>query len=150
MSRIAFLLKNTNIRSEVIVSQRSTREEWRVLWDGRPICYCVTPGQAERVKRELDLLGERISKGELEDDPVTPVEGDEMMNKEFEVHMLNDDGKDKAQIIAQAFNDCLERLAQVCPSGREMALVRTNMEIACFFAKKAMASLVENQVKSEP
>ncbi len=28
------------------------------------------------------------------------------MNKEFAVHMLNDDGKTKAAEIAQAFDDC--------------------------------------------
>lgn len=62
------------------------------------------------------------------------------MNKEFAVHMLNDGGKTKAQEIASAFDDCLERLAKVCPAGREFAITRTKLEEACFFAKKAMAA----------
>lgn len=66
------------------------------------------------------------------------------MNKEFAVHMLNDGGRAKAQAIAQAFDGCLEALAVLCPPGREMALVRTKLEEACFFAKKAMASAPEN------
>lgn len=66
------------------------------------------------------------------------------MNKEFAVHMLNDAGKTKAAEIAQAFDDCLERLTKVCPPGRELAVTRTKLEEACFFAKKSMASLPEN------
>ncbi len=62
------------------------------------------------------------------------------MNREFEVHMLNATGKAKAMMIAEAFDDCLERLKVVCPAGRELALVKTKLEEACFFAKKAMAS----------
>ena len=66
------------------------------------------------------------------------------MNKEFAVHMLNDEGKTKAAEIAQAFDDCIERLAKVCPAGREFAITRTKLEDACFFAKKAMASAPGN------
>ncbi len=61
------------------------------------------------------------------------------MNKEFEVHMLNDAGSAKATEIAEAFDACLERLMRVCPPGRELALARTKLEEACFFAKKSMA-----------
>ena len=66
------------------------------------------------------------------------------MNKEFEVHILNELGKTKARDIAQAFDDCLNRLSTTCPAGREMSIVRTKLEEACFFAKKSMASDVEN------
>lgn len=66
------------------------------------------------------------------------------MNKEFAVHMLNETGKTKAQEIAQTFDVCLEKLVELCPPGREMALVRTKLEEACFFAKKAMAGAAEN------
>lgn len=71
------------------------------------------------------------------------------MNKEFAVHMLNDDGKAKAAKIADAFDTLLNTLTGVdaatsdqvlCPPGRELALVKTKLEEACFFAKKAMAS----------
>lgn len=75
------------------------------------------------------------------------------MNKEFAVHMLNDTGKDKAARIAAAFDLLLETLAPadpqtsdqvLCPAGRELALVKTKLEEACFFAKKAMANAPGN------
>ena len=85
------------------------------------------------------------------------------MNKEFQVHMLNDAGKAKAAAIAVAFDECLTKLITLCappangspgagailyPQGtREMAIVRTKLEEACFFAKKAMASSPENGVE---
>ncbi len=62
------------------------------------------------------------------------------MNKEFQVHMLTEEGKAKATLIAKAFDDCLETLKIICPEpSREMAIVRTKLEEASFFAKKAMA-----------
>ena len=63
----------------------------------------------------------------------------------FQVHMLNDSGKKNAQSIAQSFDFLLQSLATICPAGREMSLVRTKLEEAAFFAKKAMASQPENQ-----
>ena len=71
------------------------------------------------------------------------------MQKEFKVHMLNEAGKAKARAIAEAFDACLTQLVGLCPPGREMALVRTKMEEACFFAKKAMAESKDNTV-SDP
>lgn len=61
------------------------------------------------------------------------------MNPEFEVHTLNTDGKAKAVAIALAFSNLLEELFTLCPPGRELSLVRTKLEEASFFAKKAMA-----------
>ncbi len=75
------------------------------------------------------------------------------MNKEFAVHMLNDTGKKKATQIAEAFDLLLNTLAPadaptsdqvLCPQGRELALVKTKLEEAAFFAKKAMASAAGN------
>jgi len=68
------------------------------------------------------------------------------MRAEFEVHMLNDIGKKKATLIAENFTRMLTGLEEICgKDGREIAIVRTKMEEACFFAKKAMAKLPENQ-----
>ena len=62
------------------------------------------------------------------------------MNKEFEVHILNEDGIQKARDIAEIFDHTLELLKQFCPESREFSIVKTKLEEACFFAKKSMAS----------
>lgn len=64
----------------------------------------------------------------------------------FQFHKLNADGIEKALAIAEAFDICLARVKSLCPEGRELALVKTKLEEACFFAKKAMANLPGNQV----
>ena len=61
------------------------------------------------------------------------------MHAQFAVHMLTEEGKEKAQEIAQSFDGLLTKLEALCPEGRHLALVRTNLETACFYAKKAMA-----------
>jgi hypothetical protein len=61
------------------------------------------------------------------------------MNAEFEVHVLTDAGKQKAKLIADIFNRCLDALEQICPVSREFSIVKTKLEEASFFAKKAMA-----------
>lgn len=69
------------------------------------------------------------------------------MHKEFEVHLLNTDGCVKAGNIATAFNTLLTELEQMIGlDGREMSIVRTKLEEASFFAKKAMAIRPENQL----
>lgn len=67
------------------------------------------------------------------------------LNKAFEVHLLNAAGMARAHRIAKAFDTLLTELQEVCPAGRELAIVTTKLEEACFFAKKAMANTVENQ-----
>lgn len=72
------------------------------------------------------------------------------MHKEFTVHMLNENGKAKAHGIAMAFDSLLTDLEKnYCGSdGRHFAVVRTKLEEAAFFAKKAMAVRHENQEKT--
>lgn len=67
------------------------------------------------------------------------------MNPEFAVHMLNEEGKHKAKIIQMTFDNCLNTLEQVCTDGRHLNIVKTKLEEACFFAKKAMAINLGNQ-----
>lgn len=67
------------------------------------------------------------------------------MNPEFAVHKLNGNGIENANIIANEFDRLLERLGQFCIDGREFSIVKTKLEEACFFAKKAMAINLNNQ-----
>ena len=69
------------------------------------------------------------------------------MNSAFKVHKLNERGLEKADDIAQIFDDLLSELDTIVGSreGRLMAIVYTKLEEACFFAKKAVAVQAENQ-----
>lgn len=62
----------------------------------------------------------------------------------FKVHMLNDQGKEKANLIAESFDGLVIYLSKLCPESREFSIVKTKLEEACFFAKKAMAQQAEN------
>lgn len=80
---------------------------------------------------------------------------------EFAVHMLNDNGKARAAAIAEAFSECLARIESLTArepaadlperdkrtgnNARELAIVRTKLQEANFFAKRAIAVLPENQ-----
>ncbi len=68
------------------------------------------------------------------------------MQKEFEVHILNSEGIEKAVEVAQIFDFALNKLLELysAPS-RELSIVRTKLEEACFFAKKAVANDPANQ-----
>lgn len=69
------------------------------------------------------------------------------MHPEFKFHKLNETGIDRAETIAEEFNILLTSLERHCPPGREFSIVRTKLEEASFFAKKAMAMSPENQSK---
>jgi len=73
------------------------------------------------------------------------------MDPLFEVHMLNEEGKRNAQDIAIKFEILLLDLEKVCgdPPNREWSVVKTKLEEACFFAKKAMANKPRNQAPSQ-
>lgn len=60
----------------------------------------------------------------------------------FKFHKLTEDGEEKARLIALHFSTLLHALENVVPPGRELSVVKTKLEEACFFAKKGMA--VEN------
>jgi hypothetical protein len=65
---------------------------------------------------------------------------------EFRVHKLNAEGLDKAKALAELFSMLLESVERVSGvEGRDMALVRTHLELASFYGKRAMASKPENQ-----
>ncbi len=63
-----------------------------------------------------------------------------IVNKEFEFHLLDEEGKAKAQEIAESFDALLTKLLEINPkASREMSICRTKLEEASFYAKKAMA-----------
>lgn len=63
----------------------------------------------------------------------------------FDVHRLNARGLARATDIGAAFEATLIKLEELCPEGRALAIVRTKMQEACFFAKRAMAEDKANQ-----
>ena len=64
----------------------------------------------------------------------------------FTFHKLNPAGVEKAIHIAMAFSALKLSLSRFCPENtREFAIVKTKLEEASFFAKKAMACDTKNQ-----
>ena len=68
-----------------------------------------------------------------------------MIRSEFQVHILNENGKAKARGIAERFSTLLDELENYGVTGRDLAMVKTDLENACFHAKRGMASLPEYQ-----
>lgn len=68
------------------------------------------------------------------------------MDALFRVYKLNEQGKQKAEEIATEFNALLVSMQTKCEfdATREFALVKTHLELACFYAKKAMAQQSAN------
>jgi hypothetical protein len=62
----------------------------------------------------------------------------------FGIHLLNLEGRKKAQAIGEHFQLLLDWLKSVVPEGREMALMKTKLEEACFYAKAGMSRHVDN------
>ena len=73
------------------------------------------------------------------------------MDELFKVHKLNDWGMANAMAIADKFEQLLLTLEKLCgePPSREWSIVKTKLEEACFFAKKAMANKPSNQEKAD-
>jgi hypothetical protein len=63
----------------------------------------------------------------------------------FQVHILNHEGREKAQLIAEDFDRLYRGLSSMLRSSREFSIVKTKLEEAAFYAKKALAQEAENQ-----
>lgn len=70
-----------------------------------------------------------------------------MTSELFKVHRLNVSGMEIAKEMAEEFQKLTDWLSTRCQDGREWALVKTKLEEASFFAKKAMAIDPRNQEK---
>lgn len=70
------------------------------------------------------------------------------MDPLFQVHRLNEQGLERAELLADYFDKLLYDLRQICPENtREFSIVKTKLEEASFFAKKSIANQAENQKK---
>ena len=68
------------------------------------------------------------------------------MDPLFEVHKLNKKGMEKASKLVSCFDTTLRDIQLLeISEGRELALVKTHLELACFYAKKAIAKQLGNQ-----
>ena len=83
----------------------------------------------------------------MEAEKMTVEQSQAEVKSEFGVHILNEEGIQKAKDMATKFSDLLYWLEApgMCVSGRELSLAKTKLEEACFFAKKAMATNLTNQ-----
>lgn len=61
------------------------------------------------------------------------------MNKEFATHRLNQQGIDALTAMRGTFDTLLNSIVDILPAGRELAIVRTKLEEACFFAIKGIS-----------
>jgi hypothetical protein len=61
------------------------------------------------------------------------------LHQEFENLLVAEEPRRVCEAIAVAFDTLLTQLEEYCPlgGGRQLALARTKLEEACFFAKKA-------------
>lgn len=70
------------------------------------------------------------------------------MSELFASYTLNEEGKRKVLAVTNAFEDLLAKLHSIGPStGVPYAMVRMNLEQACFYAKKAIAMIPANRIR---
>lgn len=64
---------------------------------------------------------------------------DELVRDEFKPHDLNEAGVGQVQELREVFSQVLNNTECICGPGRELSLVKTHLEIALFFAVRAVA-----------
>jgi len=57
---------------------------------------------------------------------------------------FNADGLQKSAIVRESFSDLLEKLLQLLPPGRELAMVKTHLEDAGMRAQRALCDEPKN------
>ena len=59
---------------------------------------------------------------------------------------LSEDGRNKVQVIAERFTQLLRQLEELLPGGsREISILKTKLEEASFYAKKALRNYEGNR-----
>lgn len=69
----------------------------------------------------------------------------DLMRKEFQVHILNEQGIAKATELGEIFSEALSKIEAIVPPGRDLSLVVTRLQEASFFAKRGIAVDAGNQ-----
>ena len=65
---------------------------------------------------------------------------------EFDTYDMSNAGQARAFDIAMVFTEALDAIEKIVgKEGRDMAIVRTKLEEACFFAKRANSRKPESQ-----
>lgn len=68
-------------------------------------------------------------------------------SKLFKVHILNELGLEKAKQLAEQFENVLKYVEEAAEPSRELSLFMTNLEQACFYAKKSICLTEKYQKK---
>lgn len=69
-----------------------------------------------------------------------------MVRSNFRAHAVNAHGLSQARKLAELFSEMLSSIEEISGTeGREITIIRTKLEEACFFAMRAMASQASNQ-----
>lgn len=71
-------------------------------------------------------------------------------NNEFSTKKLNGKGLERISTVRTIFDNLLDGVVGQVPPCRELAIVRTKLEEACFFAIKGISNEYLNQDHSEP
>lgn len=72
------------------------------------------------------------------------------IREEFQVHLLNEQGLNGAKAIAMILSDALTKLEKInSKPSREMSLVKTHLQDAGFWAKRALAVNPAMQIKGD-
>jgi mevalonate kinase len=69
---------------------------------------------------------------------------DSKVRKEFTVHLLNEQGIQRANAVAEVVSECVDKLEALGVTGRELSIVITKAQELGFFAKRSIALNPEN------
>jgi hypothetical protein len=71
------------------------------------------------------------------------------MNELFDGRQLNEKGFARVQNIGHAFDTLLCVIEAAVPEGRQLSIVRSKLEEACFYAKKGISLQPEYQIDAK-
>jgi hypothetical protein len=69
------------------------------------------------------------------------------LSPEFSSYQLNELGQARCQNISVAFDTLLKVVEAALPESRQLSIIRTKLEEACFYARKGVSLRQEYQAK---